>query len=507
MSSDGLRYNDIRQKSIHNAFQRHEGIPDQFLYWRVRSLEVDLHTADVFGSSTKGDWAVYHSWHDPMSTVARFSQFLQICRGLNRVVPRHEVMTLFIDIKDPFPTRSDANHSWKAFDALLDESLGSRLYRPRDLWHRAEGASGLRESIGLNDWPTLDELRGKFIAVLTGSREQLANYAKSASAALKRSAFLSTPVDSPGDIPGTSDTVFFNINGEEHLHLVDRVKPLGYVARAYYVNSQEMWRHAVGQDCHHIATDKVNERIDTWASTTNALGYPFERLDGKPVDSTEQGTVCGIWSRSDDLWSEADSFQFNYNQCQLSNVDNTYDFAIASANSHTEDFTKGAVLARAGLQPDDAYFAVVRTGQEHGLRAQFRPAKGDPTTSTSPPIGPSGLFGYDIDQDTLVHVRLKIDRDGKRARAWGSVDREQWIPLGRFTFDTPLRFQGIGVSSHRQRRGAKFLFVPPRADAEPMFEHSALIDAGAHDYTGWVDWNGSGRWLTTKFSTYTGSAT
>ena len=43
MAYDDLRYDDVRQKSIHNTFQRIEGIYDQIVYWRVRSLEADIH--------------------------------------------------------------------------------------------------------------------------------------------------------------------------------------------------------------------------------------------------------------------------------------------------------------------------------------------------------------------------------------------------------------------------------------------------------------------------------
>ena len=46
------------------------------------------------------------------------------------------------------------------------------------------------------------------------------------------------------------------------------------------------------------------------------------------------------------------------------------------------------IFGSARIDPDDAYFGVVRTAQKHGVRVQFRPAKGDPTTSMSRPVGP-----------------------------------------------------------------------------------------------------------------------
>lgn len=505
---EGVRYNEVRQKSVHNTFQRSESIADQFLYWRVRSMEIDVHHSDVFGNSTKGDWAVHHDWYDPISTVAKLSQFLRMVRGLNRLVPQHEVLTLFIDIKDPFPKSATAHHGWRAFDELLTKELGSRLYRPANLLRRSRGATRLRESLEARGWPTLTQLRGKIIVVLTGSPTQLANYAAGPRAALTRSAFLSAPVDAARDIPGSGDEVFFNISGEKNMHLVSKVHPLGCIARAYYVNTPEQWHQAAEAQCHHLATDKVNERIDPWAVTRNSTGFPFEHVDGHAIDATEPGEASGVWARTDDLWGEDDSFVFSHRRATPATISTTLDFAIAGPNSHTENFVKGALMARAGLKPDDPYFAVVRLGQKHGLRVQFRARRGAPTTSISTPIGPSGAFGYDIDQDTIVHVRLEVDRKGKRARAWGSYDRgtRAWQLLGAFEFRTPLRYQGLAVSSHGQPNGSKFLFVPAPRTRHSSFPDTSLIGA-AGDHDGWADPSGTGRWRTSGFGEWRGAPT
>lgn len=496
-----LRYNDVRQKSTHNAFQRREGIADQFLYWRIRSMEVDLHIADVFDRSTKGDWAVYHDWHDPLSSVAKLSQFLGICRGLTRAVPDHEVLTIFLDMKDPFSVSKRANHSWAALDALLIKHLGRALYRPRNLLKRSRSSTSLRGSVAAAGWPRLEELQGKIIVVLTGSKDDLKNYATTPKAALDRAAFLSTPVDAAQDIPGGGDTVFFNLNALKHPDLVPLVGPLGYIARTYYVDKKHDWERAAKAGAHHLATDNVNERRDAWAATRNELGYPFERVDAAPIEIEERCTASGVWARSEDMWGRTDSFHFNYRRCSAGSLNATYQYAIASPNSHTDDFTKGAVMVRESLAPDAAYFAVVRIGEKHGLRVQFRPGTGDSTMSMGPKIGPNGLFGPDLAQDTIVHVRLKLDRGGKRARAWGSADRSSWTMLGRFEFDKPLRFHGLAVSSHGQRRGAKFLFVSPDPAAERMFEHDADIDDRS-DQAGWSDASGVGRWVVDGFGAW-----
>ena len=83
MSYADLRYNEVRQTSSHNSFQRSEGIYDQVVYWRIRSLEIDLHHGKPFRDALKKDWYIYHvAGIDPDTTVDRFSGFLQICRGI-----------------------------------------------------------------------------------------------------------------------------------------------------------------------------------------------------------------------------------------------------------------------------------------------------------------------------------------------------------------------------------------------------------------------------------------
>ena len=123
MGYDDLRYDDVRQKSIHNTFQRIEGIYDQIVYWRVRSLEADIHTSHVFDDPDTGgdfdEWFVFHHTFDMSSSVHTLDDFLRVCAGAHRALPEHEVITLFLDIKDGFPARITSPHSRARFDALV----------------------------------------------------------------------------------------------------------------------------------------------------------------------------------------------------------------------------------------------------------------------------------------------------------------------------------------------------------------------------------------------------
>ena len=137
MSYSDLRYNEVRQTSSHNSFQRSEGIYDQVVYWRIRSLEIDLHLGKPFRDALKKDWYLCHvAGIDPDTTVDRFSGFLQICRGIQQAIPRHEVITVFLDIKDPFHRGASASQSaatsyWPRLPANLRYLISCRMERRR----------------------------------------------------------------------------------------------------------------------------------------------------------------------------------------------------------------------------------------------------------------------------------------------------------------------------------------------------------------------------------------
>lgn len=489
MSYDHLRYNEVRQKSAHNAFQQQEGIYDQVVYWRIRSLELDLHKGKFGHGALKGDWYIYHGAHNPITSVHRLSDFLKLCRGIRRAVPRHEVITVFLDVRDDFHTTSSASHSGDALDRLLVKQLGTRrLYRPKDILERAPGSRTLQAAIEDKGWPALAQLRGKIIFVLTGPADLLETYLGSKSP-LERVAFLSSPVGRPSDIPGVDpDMVFFNMNAKR-VKLANKVHSVGFVSRAYYVNDEERWKKAVGSKCHHLATDDINAREDRWSRTARpSTGFPFQALSGRPPSEPESGQICGVGARSGDIWGDEDSFYYQYADCRA-RPDNHYELYISGANSYGDDWLKGGLIARTSLAGDAAYFGVFRIAEHHGLRVQYRVGPGESTVAKEKPIG-SGV----VSEDTLMFVRLRVTQRGHRARAWGSVDGVVWTEITTFDFDEPLSYQGIGVSSHRERSGAKFLFGVPRDGPRPPFTRGRLIGPRGPGYGGWADWVGATRW-------------
>ena len=80
-----------------------------------------------------------------------------------------------------------------------------------------------------------------------------------------------------------------------------------------------------------------------------------------------------------------------------------------------------------------------------------------------------------------------------RSKSPAKFDRDKLLA---FNLDA---LQGLAVSSHGQRRGAKYLFVVPGGGPEPAFDTTTLISTAEDPAEGWVDWDGTRRWWITRF--------
>src|ERR1051326_2257190 len=168
--SPPFRYNQVYQKSSHNSFGEDEGLYDQILYWRVRSVEVDVHINSglLRSDGVVQDWFVYHfagniahpiTQHDE-SSVNKLSNVLDIFRGIDKAIPNHEVITVFFELKDSF--EASDGHSADDLETLLKAKGPQNIFKPT-------GVSG--------DWPELSSLRGNWIYVLMGDDNSLTSYA------------------------------------------------------------------------------------------------------------------------------------------------------------------------------------------------------------------------------------------------------------------------------------------------------------------------------------------
>lgn len=447
-----IRYNQVRQKSSHNSYNKEEGLYDQFLYWRIRSMEIDIHNGKTGRQSLTGNWYVYHTdIIDSGTTVDKLSNVITVLQGIQLAVPEHEVATIFIDLKDNF----DSTHTVEDLDRMLLSLGRDRVFTPGDL---SPSSNNLQSAVA-GGWPRLEDLRGKFMFVLTGggvgsSTDKLNVYVDNGNKANQRAAFIAPRISTTADITAKNYVVFFNLETSQAASLGPQVFSKGFVSRVYTANSQGDWNTAVNGQIHLIATDKVNSFVDPWAQTDNDKGWPFQGIQiSISPDLTEPGPVYGVQCKSEDLWGDEDSFFFYYTDAGT--ADRTYVTFISSPASHVEDWAKGSLMARGSLDADAPYLAVVRPAREP-LRIQYREAKGDDTKKVEVSIAPSDT----VDNDTLGYVKLQISNSGKQVQGWGSVDGVTWVFIGSFTFSTAMRYHGYGTSSHDKDVLVKFLFFP-----------------------------------------------
>lgn len=499
MSIDDIAYDRVHQKSIHNAYQRTEGILDQLVYWGSRSMEIDLHTEDPVGNDIEyGDWAVFHHKADPESSVHRLSQVLEMLAGFHKAVPNHEVVTVFLDMVDPMPARSDAAHSFKRLDQLLHEALPGAIFTPDDLITTAPGAKWTRTAVRARGWPTLKKLRGKFIFCLTGKAD---NYAQTKIQARNRAAFVATYLTSPEDLSIDLDRVFYNLNAETSLNLLDAVDPDDrFVTRAFYADEADRWAASIAAKVNHIATDMVNDVRDEWSTTRNAAGFPFARIAGDidtlDVDWERAAEDVGgftLWSRSKNVVHRRgkDEFGFAFDRFEGVGCERTMSYLVAGPHSHIDGDVCGALVVRSdsgsadgsGCAPqgDDAFIAVLRRGARRPLEVAFRTSPGAKTVQLKPEFGSVGVFGRDINLDTVAFLRLDVENEGFQVTAYASHDGINWRELASVEFDVAMSLQGVGVSSAGERDGVQYAFIPisDSARSPQPFEHVVGVGGAA----------------------------
>jgi hypothetical protein len=196
-------YNQVYGIATHNSYWINRGdqqdwhssgtqelMMDQLLHDHARALEIDIHSNNV----SAGDWLVYHTSRSEDFSCKYLSDCLQLLRNFQYAIPRHEVVNVIIELKnvDPltdincpgsFDTCSGLNavptdhnfdpgngHSMQDFDNLFRSILGDgHLYTPRDFLARCMPRSTLVECARTAGWPTIAELRGKFIINIIGN--------------------------------------------------------------------------------------------------------------------------------------------------------------------------------------------------------------------------------------------------------------------------------------------------------------------------------------------------
>jgi hypothetical protein len=451
--------NQVVIKSTHNAFERSEPIFDQLAYHQVRSLEVDVHTSKAGIRAPAGDWFVFHTDTPTQrnSSCEHLSDCLQQVMAFHRVAPQHEVVELMVDLKTAF----GGAQSMDALDTILERELGDSLYTPDDLLAHCPGAPDLVSAVkGACSFPTVTELRGRVLVVLTGGSSckgtgLLATYAGATGS--NRSAFIGSGIGAGctfADYGSTKNSVFYNMNLASAAAAQDIYKA-GFIARIYGgeaskpgLDTPAMWNTAKGYNAHILATDKVNAGLDGWASTQSGQGYPFSCIEaGCALESQERGAVLGLDVRSGDIEGVEDSFVFLHDEVPGAS---TWTSAIASESSHVEPFAKGCLMARVSLMPNSPYFAVCKPADARQMRVQYRTVVGADTSVVE--MRPRASWTL----ESIFFMRLRVT--GATVIGEGSTDGLTWTQLAQVTLTSAPTLQGLAASGHDSADSVRFLF-------------------------------------------------
>ena len=142
-----------------------------------RAIELDIAQYGGPGPGRFMQWSVQHDDRFRLHN-RQLSQFLAELGGWSRANPEHDVVTVLVCLKgvatvEDFPDQLD---TYVAHFLGADESTA--VFRPGDLLEGTD-AGDLRTAARRKGWPSLDELRGRFVLVMTGEPHMLAAYAAS----------------------------------------------------------------------------------------------------------------------------------------------------------------------------------------------------------------------------------------------------------------------------------------------------------------------------------------
>ncbi|MEM9456709.1 MAG: hypothetical protein AAGF11_21205 [Myxococcota bacterium] len=472
---DGPTYDQVRQKSSDDCYQRDEALVDQLAYHRIRSLEFDLHVGGG-GDAVNGDWLVRGGGLQGDTSCRLISDCLAEVRAFAQAVPKHEVITVWLDLENDW----NASHSIQDLDAILQAELGDALFGPQQLRDTCDSTDELASIVTDPScgWPSLGSLRGRVIAAITangqdGIDDQLSDYLAEGT-----HAFVAPEIDEPAALTTASPSyVFYNIRRQQ-LDTTMAVEEAGFVVRTWEANNVSDWKETVEAGAHHVATVRTSMHDHPWTTTHDAEGWPFECKG--PCESTgpEPGTIIGIVADSNDISGTSDNMMFLH-QDLTDSPNGDWTALVSTPSSSVAEFAKGCVMARAGLEPEAAYFAVCRPADNRPIRAQSRDEPGAGTVNNSTDVAPPNT----VDQTSVAWVHLAVHSEGRCATGYAGWHRGDWVELDTQCFDEPLVYQGLAASSLGSPP-VKFLFVDPRHD-DASVDTSAFVadDVGSSNGT------------------------
>ena len=251
--SDSRPFHMVKFKASHNSFERDERPVTEQLVWSSSQPHQAgaAASSSTFGSRRTPLVVERAPRRVPGRADAQLVEYLRHLRMWSRFEARHDVITISLDLK------AQARNRRQFLAGSTPPSRSSSVvtgFTPAELMG---SASSLVAGAMASGWPTLEELRGRFILVLSGDEPTKASYAGSGR---NRLCFADQRLgDGDARLSLTEDRVFFNLNATEdwdwHGALRWFARQPGFITRAYVANSVDLWSRLLAADA-NIPVDR-----------------------------------------------------------------------------------------------------------------------------------------------------------------------------------------------------------------------------------------------------------
>lgn len=467
INAHDVTYNQTLQKSVHNAYARSESILDQLIYHRARSLELDVHVRREGVAAPTGDWFVYHE-DNPLqraSSCAQLSDCLSQLATFHRAIPEHEVVTLFVDLKDGF----SFGHTPSDLDREIEAALGKEnIHTPRALQRRCPGSESLRAVVAGCGFPPLGELRGKFIVAVTGGNLCAPGWlsAYAGADARERLAFVAPNVDDSCSMRDYDErqpnVVILNMPLSARAHALD-VRRRGLVGRIYGgldggIDDAEAWRAAQLSLGLHLATDRVSADFDPWSRTHLSHGFPFE-CERCADDLVERADVMTAQVERTDHAGDGSLLALEEDA-----ADSTWTALISVPSSHVPSSASACLEARASAAADATAVSVCRPLDGRAPRVEVTGPNAPRRVTVA-----SSVDGFGDEALALLKLRSRNVGTGCSIELSTSVDGESYATISTIELPSRLPLRGVRVTSGDTASPVRAMFVNlTRTIAEPL---------------------------------------
>lgn len=477
------RYTDVYQKSSRHTQLRRERLPDQLLYHAIRSFELDLYHDDM-----GVDFSLYDAEAQTVTTIWDLSEAVNLIQAFQRIHPRHEVVTVWINFQDSL---DDDKHTIELFDSLISVLP---LYRPQDLVDSCtepvcDGEHSIRTANFATGWPRLAELRGRVIFIVAEGHQSYCGpeYYSMAPNCNGRAAFIAKTADHTTDAlhPGRNIAAFNQ--PWDRGSVGPAIHEYDYTSRVYSagpgIKTATEWQQAKDWHYGHLATDRVNMHTNRRMTTHNQLGYPFQWMDEDATYQKEVGIeyIHFYASMTSPQARPSDGVAFAYRTppTEFASTWTHWTTNVAMSGDCFHFNSLGGIMLRRGatdteptLDSETVYVSFIRHCNLGGLYINYRKEYGG-ETMLNPILRPSHA-SIRLSSKVVPNQKNEAQLDTHIRAYVLPIEGGDWEEVDKLVFeDTIFPFQGLVASSGIAKANddgtmVKILFAQTSYNGEPV---------------------------------------